>query len=391
MFSPWRRRLSLVILGVWNAEVVSMGTFFYEFAHPSNIFVTFMYYALHLLIIEDLYSRFKLTYRDLFLIGVLFGLLEEGVLTLTFYIPATEWLKAGYGRFFGINTVWATFLTFFHAVYTVTLTFMIVDRFFPRSTTPVFSRKTYVPALAYLLVLYSGNPLYVVSVVLPSQLHFNFKPRPEALLIVASLIVALSLIVVRRTRRTLNFKDDAPPHSLPPSRRMLVLDVAVILLMSAFWWIPYMYNYEGFPELLALIYALALATLGSSAFTWYVKRKGGLSEKRLTAITASIISFYMSLSAYCYFLSGDYISVVAVIITLILELEIVLRRPMLLSFLSLMEKGAISLVRKRSQVAKAKPGSGLGAARGLETTEESLGCWEPPLNTNSFISPHVSC
>ncbi|MEM4447134.1 MAG: hypothetical protein QW461_07575 [Candidatus Jordarchaeales archaeon] len=344
-----KRRLLLVLLGVWNAEVVSMGTFFYEFAHPSNIFVTFMYYALHFLIIEDLYSRFKLTYRDLLLIGIIFGLLEEGVLTLTFYMPVTEWLKAGYGRFFGINTVWATFLTFFHAVYTITLTFMIVDRFFPRSFTPFLNKKTYVPVIAYLLVLYSGNPLHVVSVVLPSQLHFNFKPRLEALLIVASLIVILTLITVRRVRRTLNFKDEAAAHPSPPSRRLLVSDATIVLLMSALWWIPYMYSYEGFPELLALVYVLALATLFPSAFTWYVKRKGGLSEKRIMVVTASIISFYVSLSAYCYFLSHDYISVVVVLITLILELEIALKRPVLINFLSLVGRKAASVVKKEAR------------------------------------------
>ncbi|MEM2157171.1 MAG: hypothetical protein QXX18_10675 [Candidatus Jordarchaeales archaeon] len=351
----WRRCLALVLVGAWNAEAVSMGTFPYEFLHPANIFVTFMYYALQLLIIEDLYSRFKLSYRDLFLIGILFGLLEEGVLTLTFYIPVTEWLKPGYGRILGINTVWATFLTFFHATYTVTLTFLIIDRFFPRNRGPLLNRRAYALILSYLLVLYIGNPIHVAFTVMPSQLHFNFKPKIEAILIVAFLIVILMFTVASRIRKS-SYRSyttvSLPQQSI--NQRALISDACIILLMSAAWFLPYMHNYEGFPETIALLYSVSLATLGPLAFSWYLKRSGGVNEKRLTIITASLVSFYMSLSVYCYFLSHDYISMFIIAVTFILELELVFKRPLLLSSPSLIRK-TISLLKVNRGKNKRKP------------------------------------
>ncbi|GEM_PF-2487233 len=353
--APWKRCLAIMLVGAWNAEAVSMGTFPYEFLHPANIFVTFMYYALQLLIIEDLYSRFKLNYRGLFLMGILFGLLEEGVLTLTFYIPATEWLKPGYGRVFGINTVWATFLTFFHAVYTVTLTFLIIDRFFPRNSNPLLNRRAYSIVLAYLLVLYIGNPVHVAFTVMPSQLHFNFKPRAEAVLIVSFLITALTLTVAGQIKKSsYRSYNDIISLQLSPKLRVLISDAFIILLMSAAWWLPYMYNYEGFPEMVALLYVASLAVLGSLAFSWYLKRSGEVCEKRLTTITASLASFYMSLSLYCYFLSQDYISMLIIAVTFILELELIFKRPVLLGFTSFMGRKTASFLLKTASRHKAE-------------------------------------
>ncbi len=324
-----------------------MGTYPYEFIYPSNIFVTSMFYALQLLVVEDLYSRFKLSYKDLFLIGILWGVLEEGALTLTNYTPMTEWLKPGYGRFLGLNTVWMSFLTFFHAVYTVTLTFLIVDRFFPRNVGPVLTKKVYALIMTYLMALYIGNPVYVIFHTMPAQLHFNFKPRIEAVLIVALLAAFMALIIARRVRSmTLRLEESKYAKESPLKRNIPIMDFSIVLILSTAWWIPYAYQYERFPEVGALIYNLLLATIGSLAFSQYINFSGGVDEKRLTAITASLTIFYISFSILCYFLSQDHISTIIIFFTLLLELELIFRKPMLLRLFSYAEKIATNLLSR---------------------------------------------
>ncbi len=336
-----RRCLALVLVGAWNAEAVSMGTFPYEFLYPSNIVVTFMYYALQLLILEDIYSRFDLNYKDVFFLGVLFGLLEEGVMTLTFYAPVTEWLKPGYGRFLGLNTVWATFLTVFHAVYTVTLTFLIVDRYFPRNRGPILTRRKYLLVLTYLAALYVGNPIYV-------SVTQHFKPRLEAALAVASLIAVFAILSVKRVKdrshsRTL-LGGEYEGGGRKVKRYVPVVDVSILTLLQIAWWLPYSYQYEGFPEVGALVYLLLFVTLAPLGFVMYLKRSGGAWEERLKVITATIIGFYGSLGALGYFLANDYVSSTIILFTLLVELELVFKKPIVLRALSKLERKIVDFL-----------------------------------------------
>ena len=148
-----------MVLGAFNAESLTTSTPPYRWilGGPLTILVTFMFYGLMLLVIEDLVSRYSWDYRKLFLIGLIYGLLEEGFFALTNELPAHGFV--GFGRYLGLNVPWTIVTSEIHAVYTVVLTFMIADLIIPREKTgPVLSKKQYVPVLAYLALLYLFIP-----------------------------------------------------------------------------------------------------------------------------------------------------------------------------------------------------------------------------------------
>ncbi|MEM2146609.1 MAG: hypothetical protein QW279_14705, partial [Candidatus Jordarchaeaceae archaeon] len=163
----WKRNIAIMVLGAFNAESLSSATPPYKWvSDPWSIFVTFMFYGLMLLIIEDLVSRYSLDYRKLFLIGIIYGILEEGFLALTNELPAPPGFKPGFGRYYGLNIPWTLFISEFHAIYTVVLTFIIVDLIIPREKLgPVLSKWHYVPILTYLAVLYLLVPNFVINMV----------------------------------------------------------------------------------------------------------------------------------------------------------------------------------------------------------------------------------
>lgn len=86
------------------------------------------------LIARELKIRWGKGIGSLLLLGASYGVFEEGLMVASFQNPS--WVDIGllgsYGRWLGVNWVWAVELTFYHALISITVPILIVELAYPR-------------------------------------------------------------------------------------------------------------------------------------------------------------------------------------------------------------------------------------------------------------------
>ncbi len=90
-------------------------------------------YGFPALILREYVRRKGLGYHSLMFLGMLEGVLMEGLAVNTFYSDSQAKLDlfSSYGRIMGVNWNWALYLTFFHSIYSVLVPVMLVDSIYP--------------------------------------------------------------------------------------------------------------------------------------------------------------------------------------------------------------------------------------------------------------------
>lgn len=106
---------------------------------PKEYFTVFGFTVMTLLygggalLARELKIRWGKGIGSLLLLGASYGIFEEGLMVASFQNP--NWMDIGilgeYGRWLGINWVWAVELTFYHALVSVTVPVMIVELMYP--------------------------------------------------------------------------------------------------------------------------------------------------------------------------------------------------------------------------------------------------------------------
>lgn len=108
-------------------------------APPSEFFTVFGFTVMSLLygggavLARELKIRWKKGVGSLLLIGAAYGIIEEGVMVASFQNP--NWMDLGvlgsFGRWMGVNWVWAVELTIYHAIVSITVPVMLVELVYP--------------------------------------------------------------------------------------------------------------------------------------------------------------------------------------------------------------------------------------------------------------------
>jgi hypothetical protein len=334
----WKRNIAIMVLGAFNAESLSTSTPPYQWVlgAPLTILVTFMFYGLMLLVIEDLVSRYSLDYRKLFLIGLIYGILEEGFLALTNELPDQGFV--GFGRYYGLNVPWAILTSEIHAIYTVVLTFIIVDLIVPREKSgPVLSKWQYVPVLSYLAILYLFVPNYLIEIastrnifaVLLSKPEFflsNFflirsimiYPSWESVVIQLVVILVLSVLVMRLPRLNL----DSSEKEVVSGKSYAIL----LLLFGAMFWIPYLLQFFGGPDVLVVIYYLLLPPVFWRLILSKIRKDSLFDLKKVATMSLTLLLFFGGTGVFIYLMQRDLLSVIMVIAALGIEAKLIARK-----------------------------------------------------------------
>lgn len=136
---PWwtPKRKAIVLLMFMSAaiaELVSGSSPPLEFFNPFMGFLLFLFYGCGVVLVRETAVRWGKGYASILLLGAAFGILEEGLAVKSWLDP--NWMDLGtlgwYGRFWGINWVWAVWLTVYHAVCSITIPIIITDMVFPQ-------------------------------------------------------------------------------------------------------------------------------------------------------------------------------------------------------------------------------------------------------------------
>ena len=100
-----------------------------EFFNPFSLVLLASLYGSGALIVRELKVRWKKTYVSMFILGSAYGVVEEGLMVKSFFDP--EWSDLGilaeYGRWQGVNWVWAEWLTIYHAIFSISIPIALVE------------------------------------------------------------------------------------------------------------------------------------------------------------------------------------------------------------------------------------------------------------------------
>lgn len=285
----WHRIILLMIVGNFMGEVLSRASSLWNYFTPPGFFFTFLFYGLHLAIIEDLDIRYKLNYPGIFLTGMIYGVLEEAFFAKTFFYPSLPDFGT-YGRAMGINTIWALFGTFFHGLITVTLTFVIVDILMPRQNDkPVLSKWHYIGFISYLLVV-CYIPFFFFLAVTPK--YVGYRPSVISASIVLLILIGLILKLISRIRFGMKKPSvyDAKHLSKHSSWRYGFTAAAFVLI---FFYPPFILREMKAPWLVALMVIAIVVYMFINSLHKLIRTDLEFNDKKKAAICTGAIVVYL--------------------------------------------------------------------------------------------------
>ncbi|WP_433061556.1 hypothetical protein [Dactylosporangium sp. CS-033363] len=145
------------------------------------------------LLIRELVRRTGGGWTNLLLMGVAYGVVEEGIALQSLTSPnlyhAAEWAP----RLFGLNTDYALLNLVYHAVFSVTIPVALVELCFPAHGTRPYLRRGGVIATG----LIAAFGALVVRVSVPPSEDPGYTMPPAAVLVFAGVALALALVALR--------------------------------------------------------------------------------------------------------------------------------------------------------------------------------------------------
>lgn len=143
-------------------------------------------YGVGVLIVREVSIKWKKGWGSILLLGVAYGIIEEGLAVKSFFDP--NWMDLGilgtYGRWFGINWVWSFCLTIFHAVYSIAIPILIFSLLFPSLKNKRLLRDK---SLRVCFIIF----LFVVGFIC----LFMTPYRPSALLYLMTMIIVAVFVI----------------------------------------------------------------------------------------------------------------------------------------------------------------------------------------------------
>lgn len=279
--------LALFILSPAIGELLSGSSPPLEFFNPLTFVLLAMLYGCGALLCRELVVRWRKGWFSLLLLGMAYGIYEEGIIVRSFFDPAWEDLEnlAVYGRVNGVNWVWVEHLTHYHALVSIAASVALVEIIYPQRRGERWLGKR--AWIACWIGLLAWLPL--------SAAAFVYDAPDSAIgttwLVILGLILAARLLPKRLL----------PPRerSVPRPRRFWLVG---FLGVFAYFFTVYWTADRGTPEfgitmllllaLDALILALVLRWSGNGA-AWDDRHRlaliaGGLSLFILTGIVLEI-------------------------------------------------------------------------------------------------------
>lgn len=125
--------LFLFVLSPAVGELLSGASPPLVFFNPISFLFLGALYGSGALLIREYARRWGKGWRSILLMGAAYGIIEEGILVRSFFNPG--WKDLGilgtYGRWLGVNWVWAEWLTIYHSIFSITIPIFLIELYYP--------------------------------------------------------------------------------------------------------------------------------------------------------------------------------------------------------------------------------------------------------------------
>ena len=278
---PW---LTLLVLAPVLGELVSGHQAPLEFINPLNFLLLSLPYGCGALLCRELVVRWGGGSLCLLLLGIAYGVYEEGVVVYSLFDP--HWSELGamaqYGYFAGVNWTWAAGTVQFHALVSIGASVALAHMIYPdQRAKPWLGKRGLVVGVVVLLAWIPA---------LGSIMIFDMKrPLPPLHLYAAAwgVIAALVLAAYRIAKRTTSAARHA---SVKPWAFFLLGAVNISLLFIGVYIMPE----HGAPPLIVTMLLLILLDAVSLFLWWRWSGRGwGWDDRHRLALVSGILAFFV--------------------------------------------------------------------------------------------------
>lgn len=128
--------LMLLLITPLLTELLSTNIAFPDILNPLIFLPLIVVYGFCALLIREASISWKLGLIGLFVLGLAYGIYNEGICAKTLLMHTDMPMEESYGHYglvFGINLAWASFILIWHALHSVLYPLLIISCFYPRA------------------------------------------------------------------------------------------------------------------------------------------------------------------------------------------------------------------------------------------------------------------
>ncbi|NIQ05903.1 MAG: hypothetical protein GWO20_09335 [Candidatus Korarchaeota archaeon] len=132
----------LSLLSLFFGEIISGSTPPLDFTDPLLFLFFWSLYGSGVLLMRELWVRWGQEYSQLMVLGILYGIIKEGIASKSFFNLAWVDLDSilSIGMSVGVTFAWVIWLSIFHAVFSITLPILLIHTIYPEcKEKPFFS------------------------------------------------------------------------------------------------------------------------------------------------------------------------------------------------------------------------------------------------------------
>ncbi len=241
--------LVLFLIAPLVGEVLPGARSILSMLNPLTFIVLTTLYGSGAIIIRETVLRWKKGWPSIFLLGLAYGVAEEGIGAQSFANPS--WLGLSvpvtYGRLFGVNWVWIVQILLYHALISISLSILIASFLFPnkRGESYVTSKTLYACIAIITLNLFfevfvlfpynAGVAYYILSILSIVMFSLLAKRAPVNFNVRRILIFpgwAIFLVAFLFTLSYFAVLESLLPHLVPPLLDFAATMIAAILMFT---------------------------------------------------------------------------------------------------------------------------------------------------------------
>jgi hypothetical protein len=251
-----------------------------EFFNPLGFIMLAILYGGGAILVREMSYRWGKDWPALLVLGAAYGIAEEGLMCKSFFDP--NWMDLGplgsYGRWAGVNWVWALELTIYHCVFSIAIPILLVGILFPARRRQAWITKR---ELWLLFILWVENAAFIFL--------FISKFRPPVVHYLATMAVTAGLCAL--AWRMPNPVSGEKKKAVRAFWFLPVGFVGTIALFFLVWVVPK----TGIHPLFTMMLMVGLAVV----IGWMVlKMSGGAgwSERHQWALVSGALGFFILLA-----------------------------------------------------------------------------------------------
>lgn len=146
-------------------KIITDPASFFLFSIPA----LFGLYGCGVILIREASVKWKKGWPTILLLGVAYGIMEEGISVHTFFSPVTQTVGVlgEYGKFLSLNVTWAILISIFHAVYSIALPILLGNLLWPeKKKQRLLTRRS--GFLIFILYIITVVILFIIAPYKPS-------------------------------------------------------------------------------------------------------------------------------------------------------------------------------------------------------------------------------